>query len=210
MRYLPRLFAGNREWVARRTAEDPGFFRRQASAQAPEHLWIGCADSRVPANEIVGLDAGELFVHRNVGNLAREDDDNGMAVLAFAVDALRVPHVIVCGHTGCGGVKAALGPAQPAPLEDWIAPVRAAAARHQDELAALDSDARWRRLCEINVREQVAALAAARIVRAAWERGQPLHLHGWLYELETGRLTDLEASTAGPADATSPSASRRR
>ncbi|HEX2163784.1 MAG TPA: carbonic anhydrase [Thermoanaerobaculia bacterium] len=198
MRYLPQLFAGNREWVARRMAEDPGFFRHQSSAQAPDHLWIGCSDSRVPANEIVGLDAGELFVHRNVGNLARDDDDNAMAVLAYAVDVLRVPHVIVCGHSGCGGVQAALGPPQPAPLEGWIAPVRAAAARHRDELAALEPAARWRRLCEINVREQVAALAAGRIVRGAWERGQPLHLHGWLYELETGRLIDLEVSTAGP------------
>jgi carbonic anhydrase len=200
MRYLPQLFAANRAWIERRTAADPDFFRRQATAQAPDYLWLGCSDSRVPANEIVGLDPGEMFVHRNVANVLREDDDNAMSVLAYAIDVLRVPHVIVCGHSGCGGVEAALGPVLPAPLEGWIAPVRSAAARHEDELAALDPAARWRRLCEINVRAQVAALAVTRTVRAAWQRGQPLDLHGWLYELETGRLVDLDVSTAGPGE----------
>lgn len=197
MRYLPELFANNRVWVDRRLAQDSEFFRRQATAQAPDYLWIGCSDSRVPANEIVGLDPGEMFVHRNVANLLREDDDNAMSVLAYAVDVLRVPHVIVCGHTGCGGVQAALGPPLPSPLEEWIAPVRAAARQHGELLSGLDDAARWRRLCEINVRRQVAALRAARTVRAAWERGQPLSLHGWIYELETGRLVDLYVTTAG-------------
>ncbi|HUO86202.1 MAG TPA: carbonic anhydrase, partial [Thermoanaerobaculia bacterium] len=151
MRYLPDLFTNNRAWVERRTADDPDFFRRQATAQAPDYLWIGCSDSRVPANEIVGLDPGELFVHRNVANLVREDDDNAMAVLEVAIDLLRVPHVIVCGHTGCGGVEVALGPPVGPPLEDWVAPVRAAADHHAAELAALpDQASRWRRLCEIN------------------------------------------------------------
>ena len=204
MRYLPQLFVNNRAWVERRTGEDPEFFRRRArEQQAPDYLWFGCSDSRVPANEIVGLDAGEMFVHRNVANLLREEDDNAMSVLAYAVDVLRVPHVIVCGHSGCGGVQAALGPPLPSPLEEWIAPVREAAAAHDDELAALDPAARWRRLCEINVRRQLAALADTRTVRAAWERGQPLDLHGWLYELETGELVDLGVTTAGPADAAS-------
>jgi carbonic anhydrase len=199
MRYLPQLFANNRAWVERRTGDDPELFRRQAAAQqAPDYLWFGCSDSRVPANEIVGLDAGEMFVHRNVANLLRPDDDNAMSVLAYAVDVLRVPHVIVCGHSGCGGVQAALGPELPAPLEQWIAPVRAAAAAHEDELAGLDPAARWRRLCEINVRAQVASLCATRTVRAAWQRGQPLDVHGWLYELESGRLVDLGMTTAGP------------
>jgi carbonic anhydrase len=201
MRYLPQLFANNRAWVDRRLAQDPDLFRRQATAQAPDYLWIGCSDSRVPANEIVGLDPGELFVHRNVANVLREDDDNAMAVIQYAVDVLRVPHVIVCGHTGCGGVQAALGPPLPSPLEEWIAPVRAAARRHRDELAALPDDAeRWRRLCEINVRDQVAALGATRLARAAWERGQRLDLHGWIYDLESGRLSDLGVTTAGPED----------
>lgn len=198
MRYLPQLFANNRAWVERRLGQDPEFFRRQATAQAPDHLWIGCSDSRVPANEIVGLDAGELFVHRNVANLLREDDDNAMSVLAYAIDVLRVPHVIVCGHTGCGGVQAAFGPPLPSPLEEWIGPVRAAARRHGEALAGLDEAARWRRLCEINVREQVSALGATRTVRGAWECGQRLDLHGWIYELETGRLVDLDVTTAGP------------
>lgn len=198
MRYLPQLFANNRAWVDRRLGQDPELFRRQATAQAPDYLWIGCSDSRVPANEIVGLDPGELFVHRNVANLLREDDDNAMAVVQYAVDVLRVPHVIVCGHTGCGGVQAAFGPPLPSPLEEWIAPVRAAVRRHRDELDALPDDGlRWRRLCEVNVRDQVAALRATRLVRGAWERGQRLHLHGWIYELESGRLSDLGVTTAG-------------
>lgn len=201
MRYLPQLFANNRAWVDRRLAQDPDVFRRQATAQAPDYLWIGCSDSRVPANEVVGLDPGELFVHRNVANLLREDDDNAMAVIQYAVDVLRVPHLIVCGHTGCGGVQAAFGPPLASPLEEWIAPVRAAARRHRDELAALPDDAeRWRRLCEINVREQVAALRATRLARGAWERGQRLDLHGWIYDLESGRLSDLGVTTAGPED----------
>jgi carbonic anhydrase len=200
MRYLPELFANNRDWVDRRLAQDPEFFRRQATAQAPDYLWIGCSDSRVPANEIVGLDPGELFVHRNVANLISEDDDNAMAVIEYAVDVLRVPHVIVCGHTGCGGVQAALGPPLPSPLEEWIGPVRAAARRHEELLAGLDDAARWRSLCEINVRDQVAALGACRIARAAWERGQRLDLHGWIYDLESGRLSDLGVTTAGPED----------
>ena len=202
MRYLPELFANNRVWAARRVGEDPGFFQRLCELQTPEHLWIGCADSRVPANEIVGLAPGQLFVHRNIANVLAPDDPNALSVLQYAIDTLRVRHVIVCGHYGCGGVRAALdeAPLEP-PLADWIAHVRRVRHAHRAELEALGGDeARWRRLCELNVAAQVAHTAATRFVRRAWERGQPLALHGWIYDLHDGLLRDLGLSMAGPAE----------
>jgi len=196
---LPRLFENNRAWATRRVAEDPHFFERLVAIQAPEYLWIGCADSRVPANEIVGLDPGELFVHRNVANLVTRGDVNALAVLQYAVDVLKVRHIIVTGHYGCGGVRTALGPAVGQPLERWLEPLRAVAARHADELVALADDvARWRRLCELNVITQVQTLRTLPSVLGAWARGRPLDLHGWVYDLHDGLLRDLHVTVDGP------------
>jgi carbonic anhydrase len=195
MRFLPQLFANNRAWALGRTQRDPDFFRRLCAIQKPEYLWIGCADSRVPANEIVGLVPGELFVHRNIGNLVRQDDQNCLAVLQYAVDFLQVSHIIVTGHYGCGGIQAAFGPAAADPLESWIAPVRALREAHALELAALPDDAaRWQRLCELNVMAQVKVLAGLPTLVRAWERGQQLALHGWIYDLHDGLVRDLEVS----------------
>jgi carbonic anhydrase len=205
MRHLPELAANNRAWAARHLREDPAFFQRLCDLQTPEFLWIGCADSRVPANEIVGLAPGELFVHRNVANVMAPGDANALSVLQYAVDTLRVRHVIVCGHYGCGGVRAALDdtPLEP-PLGGWIEHIRQVRRAHQAELETLTSDdARWRRLCELNVAAQVASTAATPIVRRAWARGQTLLLHGWIYDLHDGLLRDLELSATGPTDAAS-------
>ncbi len=202
MRYLPELAVNNRIWAARHLREDPRFFERLCDLQAPRHLWIGCADSRVPANEIVGLAPGEMFVHRNVGNVLAPGDPNGHSVLQYAIDTLRISHVIVCGHYGCGGVRAALDdtPLEP-PLGEWIEHIRRVRRTHQAELDALDGeDARWRRLCELNVQAQVTATAATPFVRRAWERGQPLVLHGWIYDLHDGLLRDLQLYATGPGD----------
>ena len=197
--HLPQLFENNRAWAARRVADDPHFFERLVAIQAPEHLWIGCADSRVPANEIVGLDPGELFVHRNVANLVARDDVNVLAVLQYAVDVLKVRQIVVTGHYGCGGVQAALGPATGNPLERWLAPLRAVAVRHAGELASLaDDEARWRRLCELNVIAQVQTLRTLPSVLGAWARGRSLDLHGWIYDLHDGLLRDLHVTVDGP------------
>ncbi len=195
MRYLPQLFLNNRAWASQQTCQDPEFFERLCAIQKPELLWIGCADSRVPANEIVGLPSGELFVHRNVGNIVRRDDQNCLSVLQYAVDILQTTHIIVCGHYHCGGIQAAFGPCTQDPLEGWIATIRAIRQTHADELAALvDDDARWQRLCELNVLAQVGVLSTLPTVVRAWERGQPLAIHGWIYDLRNGLLRDLEVS----------------
>jgi carbonic anhydrase len=209
MRFLPELFANNREWAARQVERDPAFFQRLCDIQRPEHLWIGCADSRVPANQIVGLEPGEMFVHRNVGNVVRIDDENCMSVVQYAVDILKVSHIIVCGHYNCGGVLAALGPEVVQPLESWLVPIRDARAQHAAELDALPDDAaRWHRLCELNVIAQVASLAGASMTNNAWRRGHELVIHGWIYDLRDGLLRDLEVSINGPPDRDSSPGSR--
>jgi len=181
------------------TEQDPDFFERLCAIQKPDLLWIGCADSRVPANTIVGLKAGEVFVHRNVGNIVRDDDPNCLSVLQYAVDILGVSHIIVCGHYGCGGVRAALGPVMPEPLQGWLEPLRDLARRHEAELAVLpDEDARWARLCELNVIAQVDRVARLPTIEAAWRRGQPVTLHGWVYDLHDGLLRDLQVYRTGP------------
>jgi carbonic anhydrase len=201
MRYLPELFARNRAWAAARVAEDPAYFQRLCGLQAPRHLWIGCADSRVPANQIVGLEPGELFVHRNVGNVFDPADPNAVSVLQYAVEVLGVSHVIVCGHYGCGAVQAAFGGGLKPPLEDWIERVRRVLASHRAEIDALpDRAAQVHRLCERNVAAQVAAVCSTEVVATAWDRGQELVVHGWIYDLHDGLLRDLELSVAGPAD----------
>lgn len=193
MRELPDLFENNRRWAREMTAREPEFFRRLAAIQSPRYVWIGCSDSRVPANTIVGLLPGEVFVHRNVANLITPGDLNGLSVLQFAVETLGVEHIIVCGHHGCGGVRAALHPPSLArPLADWLAPLAALAERHATELGALDDgDARVDRLCELNVRAQMANVCRTGAVREAWARGRRLAVHGWFYDLRDGLLRDL-------------------
>ena len=198
---LDDLKANNREWAARKIAADPGFFRRLEGQQAPKYLWIGCSDSRVPANEIVGLDPGELFVHRNVGNLAPPQDANYLSVLQFAVDVLKVEHVLVVGHYGCGGVAAAVDGRRRGLVDHWLHPIREVAHEHRGELGAIDdAQRRLERLCELNVRRQVKNVASDVFVQDAWARGQPLHVHGWVYSLATGVITDLSASVGSPED----------
>ncbi len=195
MRTLPELFAQNRAWARTQTDRDPDFFRRLVGIQKPGYLWIGCADSRVPANEIVGLAPGEMFVQRNIANLVRPDDDNCMAVVEYAIAVLGVRHVIVCGHYRCGGVKAVLDGGAGGSVGRWLSPLHQVAAAHAGELQAIaDPDQRWARLCELNVHAQVEALAASPPLAAARARGEHVRLHGWIYDLSDGLLQDLEVS----------------
>jgi carbonic anhydrase len=201
MRTLSELFHNNRQWAREITERDPGFFRKLVNQQSPDHLWIGCADSRVPANEIVGLLPGELFVHRNVANVVVHTDLNCLSVLQYAVDVLKVEHVIVCGHYGCGGVTAALRQQKFGLIDNWLRHVQDVASRHTAELAALpDEGARIDRLCELNVIEQVVHVSRTTIVQDAWARGQALALHGVIYRLHDGRLKELGFSVANPAE----------
>ena len=188
---LARLFENNAAWAARMVAHDPRFFKRLQAQQAPEYLWIGCSDSRVPANEIVGLAPGELFVHRNVANVVVDTDLNCLSVLQYAVDVLRVAHVIVTGHYGCGGVSAAFDRTSLGLIDNWLQHVDAVRRRHDEALAALSPNAAVDRLCELNVIEQARHVCQTTIVRDAWERGQSLAVHGWIYGLRDGRLHDL-------------------
>jgi carbonic anhydrase len=193
MRFLPKLFENNREWAQRCKRDDPEYFERLSRTQQPEYLWIGCADSRVPANEIVGLGPGELFVHRNIANLVPPYDANVHSVLQYAVEALQVKHIIVCGHYGCGGVLAALREWAGLPLENWLAHVRAVYREHKTELDALPDEAtRWRRLCELNVVAQVQAVRQTPVVQQSWRKDKPVLVHGWIYDLREGLLRDLE------------------
>jgi carbonic anhydrase len=200
MKSLPELFDNNRRWAAAMTRRDPDFFRRLVGQQAPRYLWIGCADSRVPANEIVGLLPGELFVHRNVANRVGHTDFNCLSVLQYAVDVLRVEHVIVCGHYGCGGVAAALSAARHGLVDNWIEPIRAHYERAADAFTPdMSEGERVDRMCELNVVEQVRNVCRTTVVRDAWERGQPLTVHGWIYRLDNGLLHDLDVTRSGPA-----------
>src|SRR5579883_2938023 len=186
---LQHLKNNNRRWAESKTAHDPGFFKRLAGQQAPEYLWIGCADSRVPANEIVDLDPGEIFVHRNVANLAPPQDANYLSVLQFAVDVLRVKHILVVGHYGCGGIAAAVDGQRRGLIDHWLHPIREVAHEHRHELAALPEEReRLNRLCELNVVRQVLNVGSDVFVQDAWARGQLISVHGWVYSLETGLI----------------------
>jgi carbonic anhydrase len=196
---LAHLLENNRRWAARMTDGDPGFFGRLAAQQAPEYLWIGCADSRVPANEIVGLLPGELFVHRNVANVVTHTDFNCLSVLQFAVEVLKVRHVIVCGHYGCGGVQAALDDRELGLIDNWLRHVQDVAHAHRAELDATPEAIRLDRLCEYNVRAQVRNVCDTTIVRSAWRRGHRLSVHGWIYGLRDGLLRDLDVTVTGGA-----------
>jgi len=199
-----RILLENKSWVQEKLTHDPGYFQRFAPGQRPEFLWIGCSDSRIPPNEITVTSAGELFIHRNIANLVLEDDLNVLSVLQYAVLVLQVPHVIVCGHLGCGGVRAAMSRETTGPLDAWLENIRGVAARHVDELAALpDENQRWDRLVELNVRAQIEQLARTEVIQTAWARGPRPRLHGWVYSIEDGVLRELVtvAPEAAPAPA---------
>jgi carbonic anhydrase len=199
LRVLSELFARNRAWAAQMTRQDPEFFSRLARQQAPQYLWIGCSDSRVPANQIVGLLPGEMFVHRNVANVVVHADVNGLACMQFAVDVLRVRHIIVCGHYGCGGVLAALRDERLGLVDNWLRHVQDVRLKHKAELERLPGEGeRHRRLCELNVVEQVLNVSQTTVVREAWARGQPLALHGWIYDVGDGLLRDLDVCLTSP------------
>jgi carbonic anhydrase len=193
------LFKANARWSQERIAADPNYFRRLSALQAPEFLWIGCSDSRVPANVITGLEPGEIFVHRNVANIVYPADLNCMSVLQFAIETLKIKHVIVCGHYGCGGVRAVLDGLPHGLVDHWLAPVHDLVRQHQQELSLLSSnEAREDRICELNVLIQVKNICNSPIMSAAWKRLQPVAVHGWIYRLTDGRLRDLKCTRTGP------------
>ncbi len=199
MSKLHQLFENNQAWAAEIQEREPGFFMKLSRQQSPEYLWIGCSDSRVPANEIVGLLPGELFVHRNVANVVVHTDLNCLSVLQFAVDVLKVKHVIVCGHYGCGGILAALRKERMGLVDNWLRHVQDVYSRHETLLAAIaDESERCNRLCELNVIEQVVHVCQTSIVQDAWTRGHELSVHGWVYGLRDGRLRDLNITMSRP------------
>ena len=192
---LDQLFANNREWAEAMIAKDANFFKRLVSQQAPEYLWIGCSDSRVPANDIVNLLPGELFVHRNVANVVVHTDLNCLSVIQFAIDLLKVKHILVVGHYGCSGVHAALTDKRVGLADNWLRHVKDVHQKHERYLGeAIPSPKRQDRLCELNVIEQVVNVCETTIVQDAWSRGQDLTVHGWAYRLETGLVNDLGMS----------------
>jgi carbonic anhydrase len=193
-RELSRLFENNAAWAAGKTRHDPEFFRRLSDQQAPEFLWIGCSDSRVPANEIIGLEPGEVFVHRNVANLVVHSDMNCLSVLQYAVEVLKVRHIIVTGHYGCGGVRTALETESRGLISNWLRPIRELAIRTREELDHLPAGPRLDRLCELNVIQQVENVANTTFVHDAWARGESLAVHGLVYGVGDGRLRDLRVS----------------
>ena len=192
MKALHRLLDQNRAWAEDIKASDPDFFQNLAKQQTPRFLWIGCADSRVPSTQLAGLKPGEMFVHRNVANLVVHTDFNCLSVMQYAVDVLKVEHIIVCGHDGCGGVKAAMGNLQFGLIDNWLRHVQDVVHEHEEELAKIEDDnKRLDRLCELNVIEQVRNVGRTTIVQSAWQRGQELVVHGWIYGLQDGLLRDL-------------------
>jgi len=196
---LEECFAANRRWAADAVADDPEFFRRLENIQSPDLLWIGCADSRVPANEIIGRAPGEVFVHRNVANVVEHTDVNCLSVLQYAIDILKVKHVIICGHYGCGGVRAAMSTQPLGLIDNWLRHIRDVHLLNRDELAAItDMDLRTDRLAELNVEAQVANVCHTTIVQDAWSRGQALTVHGWIYSLRDGLLRDLGMVVESP------------
>ena len=201
MRVLNHLFANNQAWAAEMTRREPDFFARLSRQQTPQYLWIGCSDSRVPANQIVGLVPGDMFVHRNVANVVVHTDLNCLSAIQFAVEVLRVRHIIVCGHYGCGGVLAALRDEKLGLIDNWLRHVQDVRSKHRLRLLDLASEAqRHDRLCELNVIEQVVNVCRTTVVREAWARGQALVVHGWIYRLSDGLLRDLGMCVSGEAE----------
>ena len=199
-RTLSRLLENNRKWAARIARERPGFFEKLAKQQSPDVLWIGCSDSRVPANEIIDVLPGEVFVHRNVANQVMHVDFNCLAVLQFAVESLRVRHVIVCGHYGCGGVQAALKRSQLGLIDNWLYGLSTLYAQYRAQIEAVPTGMEVDALCEINVIEQVRHVCNTTIVQQAWHRGQPIAVHGWIYGIHNGHLNDLGVTITAAAE----------
>ena len=197
---LNHLFENNRRWVAQMTSRDSGFFQRLSRQQRPQYLWIGCADSRVPANEIVGLLPGELFVHRNVSNVVAPADPNCLAVIQYAVDVLQVRHIIVCGHYGCGGIEAVLDNRTLGLSDQWLKHVGDVREKHTVQLGELRKVLQLNRLCELNVIEQAFNLTQTSVIRDAWQRQQRVSVHGWIYAIEDGLLRDLKISINHPSE----------
>ena len=195
---LTQLLEKNRTWAAGAVGRDADYFGRLVTQQTPNYLWIGCADSRVPANQIVGLGPGELFVHRNVANVVVHSDLNCLSVLQYAVDVLGVMDIIVCGHYGCGGVQAVLSGLRVGLVDNWLQHVRDVLYKHQAEIDALDESERLNRLCELNVVEQTVHVAQTTVIRDAWARGQTVSVHGWVYSLTDGVIRDLGVTCDGP------------
>lgn len=195
---LTDLLDHNIRWATGKVREDPDYFRRLSALQRPEYMWIGCSDSRVPANVITGLEPGEVFVHRNVANLVHRADLNLLSVVEFAVETLGVRQIIVCGHYGCGGIRAAMDGHRHGIIDHWLQPVRDVADAHAGELAAvLDPEMRLNRLCELSIAAQVESLSRTPIVRSAWQRGREIAIHGWIYGLNDGLIRDLECGCTG-------------
>lgn len=200
MTAIDDLLTRNRDWAERVQHEDPGFFERLSEEQNPKYLWIGCSDSRVPANQVTGLQPGEVFVHRNIANVVVHTDLNCLSTIQFAVDVLKVEHIIVCGHYGCSGVHAAMSDTRVGLADHWLRHVADVADKHADLLAGVDSESlRHARLCELNTIEQAYTVCRSTIVRDAWDRGQPLSVHAWIYALFDGRIRRLGLGTGEPS-----------
>jgi len=196
-----RLIENNKTWVAEQLQLDPSFFENLSKGQTPEYLWIGCSDSRVPAESITGTEPGEMFVHRNIANMVVHSDMNMLSVLSYAVEVLKVKHVIVCGHYGCGGVMAAMKNQQFGLIDNWLRHIKDVYRYHHQELDAIEDETlRARRFVEVNVQEQVHDLGKTSIVQNAWKRNQPLHLHGWVYDIHDGLINDLGVNFTCPKD----------
>lgn len=196
-----RLIENNKTWVADQLQMDPAFFDKLSKGQSPEYLWIGCSDSRVPAESITGTEPGEMFVHRNIANMVVHSDMNLLSVLSYAVEVLKVKHIIVCGHYGCGGVMAAMKNQQFGLIDNWLRHIKDVYRYHHQELDAIEDETlRARRFVEVNVQEQVHDLGKTSIVQNAWKRNQPLHLHGWVYDIHDGLINDLKVNFTCPKD----------
>jgi carbonic anhydrase len=196
-----KLLSNNKAWANEKTRVEPDFFDKLSKGQTPEYLWIGCSDSRVPANEITGTNPGEIFVHRNIANMVVHSDMNMLSVLSYAVEVLKVKHIIVCGHYGCGGVIAAMGNKQFGLIDNWLRHIKDVYRLHQSELDAIaDTEERGRKLVELNVIEQVNDLGKTSIVQNAWKNKQDLHLHGWVYDINDGIINDLGVNIKGTDD----------
>jgi carbonic anhydrase len=201
MRILRQLFDQNKDWAESIRKSDPEFFKKLSAEQNPEYLWIGCSDSRVPANTIVDVAPGDMFVHRNIANMVIHTDLNCLSVIQFAVDVLKVKHIIVCGHYGCGGIKAAMDDKEHGLIDNWLRHIKDVYRYHQNELDAInDGKKKLHKLCELNVREQVINICNTTIVQSAWKSGQQLAVHGWIYNLEDGLLRDLDVCVSGIKD----------
>ena len=195
---IQQLLDYNKTWATDRETREPGIFATQAKGQSPEFLWIGCADSRIPPNTLTGLQPGELFVHRNVANLVAPNDPNLLSVLHYSVLALKVKHVILCGHYGCGGIKHAIDGQPFGVVDDWVQPVRELAEEQSENLTPLNEQAYFDRLCELNVIRQVKNLSQTNSIQQAWDAGQPLAIHAWIYQLDSGQLKPLQDPITGP------------